>query len=44
LIFYAKICKYSQDTAIRDIKNLIKKGILQQEKGGGRNTNYILIY
>ncbi|MDR0370283.1 MAG: Fic family protein [Prevotellaceae bacterium] len=39
---WAKICKCSQDTAIRDIKGLIEKGILQQEKGGGRNTNYEL--
>jgi Fic family protein len=39
---WAKICKCSQDTAIRDIKDLIEKGILQQEEGGGRNTNYEL--
>ena len=41
---WAKICKCSQDTAIRDIKDLIEKEILQQEEGGGRNTNYILNY
>lgn len=40
---WAKICKCSQDTAIRDIKDLIEKGILQQEEGGGRNTNYELV-
>jgi Fic family protein len=40
---WAKICKCSQDTAIRDIKDLIEKGILQQEQQGGRNTNYELI-
>jgi Fic family protein len=40
---WAKICKCSQDTATRDIKDLIEKGILQQEKGGGRNTNYELM-
>ncbi|GHT28822.1 cell division protein Fic [Bacteroidia bacterium] len=39
---WAKICKCSQDTAIRDIKDLIEKGILRQEEGGGRNTNYEL--
>ena len=39
---WAKICKCSQDTAIRDIKDLIEKGILQQEEAGGRNTNYEL--
>ena len=39
---WAKICKCSQDTAIRDIKDLIEKEILQREEGGGRNTNYRL--
>jgi len=39
---WAKICKCSQDTATRDIKGLIEKSILQQEEGGGRNTNYEL--
>ncbi|MCL1973390.1 MAG: Fic family protein [Bacteroidetes bacterium] len=39
---WAKICKCSQDTAIRDIKDLIQKGILQQEQPGGRSTNYEL--
>ena len=38
-----KICKCSQDTALRDIKDLIKKGILQKEASGGRSTNYELI-
>ena len=37
---WAKICKCSQDTAIRDIKDLMGKGILQQEKQGGRSTNW----
>jgi Fic family protein len=40
---WAKICKCSQDTAIRDIKDLIDKGILRQEESGGRSTNYELI-
>jgi Fic family protein len=40
---WAKICKCSQDTAIRDIKDLIDKGVLQQEQSGGRSTNYELI-
>ena len=39
---WAKLCKCSQDTAIRDIKDLIEKGILQQEQQGGRSTNYEL--
>ena len=40
---WAKITKCSQDTALRDIKDLMKKGILKQEKSGGRSTNYELI-
>lgn len=39
---WAKMCKCSQDTAIRDIKELMDKGILQQEEAGGRSTNYKL--
>lgn len=40
---WAKITKCSADTALRDIKDLIDKGILEQEKSGGRSTNYELI-
>jgi len=40
---WAKITKASTDTALRDIKDLIKKEILQQEEGGGRSVNYTLI-
>ncbi len=39
---WAKITKCSADTALRDIKDLIEKGILQQEASGGRSTNYEL--
>jgi Fic family protein len=39
---WAKICKCSQDTALRDIQDLIKKDILQKEASGGRSTNYEL--
>lgn len=38
---WAKMCKCSQDTATRDLKDLVQKGILVQEEGG-RNTNYVL--
>ncbi len=38
---WAKICKCSQDTALRDIHNLIEKGILRQTDEGGRSTNYV---
>ncbi|MCX5762300.1 MAG: hypothetical protein NTW72_12510, partial [Gemmatimonadetes bacterium] len=30
------------DTALRDIKILLDRGILIQEQGGGRNTSYRL--
>ncbi len=39
---WAKIAKCSPDTALRDIKDLIDRGILRQEKQGGRSTNYEL--
>jgi Fic family protein len=40
---WAKISKCSSDTALRDIKDLIDKGILRQEdSAGGRSTNYVL--
>ncbi|MDI9554020.1 MAG: Fic family protein [Bacteroidota bacterium] len=39
---WAKINKCSQDTALRDIQDLMKKDILQKEAGGGRSTNYKL--
>jgi len=37
---YAKLAKVSQDTAIRDIKELVDYGILKQSEGGGRSTAY----
>lgn len=39
---WAKITKTSTDTALRDIKDLVEKGILQQTNEGGRNVNYKL--
>jgi Fic family protein len=39
---WAKISKCSKDTAIRDIADLIDKGILKKETSGGRSTNYEL--
>ena len=38
---WAKIMKTSQDTALRDIQDLLEKGVLVKEKGGGRSTGYI---
>jgi Fic family protein len=37
---WAKIAKTSTDTALRDIKDLVEKGILQQTNEAGRNANY----
>jgi len=39
---YAKLAKCSADTALRDIKNLLERGVLIQDEGGGRNTSYHL--
>lgn len=40
---WAKICKTSQPTALRDINDLIQKGILAKCDGGSKNSSYILI-
>ena len=40
---WAKICHCSQDTALRDIHDLIAKGILRDTGEGGRSKNYELI-
>ncbi len=39
---WAKITKCSQDTALRDIQDLISKNILCKDEKGGRSTTYIL--
>jgi Fic family protein len=39
---WAKIGKCSQDTALRDIQDLIEKEILIKSEQGGRSTNYVL--
>jgi Fic family protein len=39
---WAKMAKCSQDTAARDIQDLIVKGILEKEAAGGRSTSYAL--
>lgn len=40
---WAKIARCSQDTAARDIQDLIAKGILTKDTAGGRSTNYLLM-
>jgi Fic family protein len=39
---WASLAKCSQDTALRDIQDLVKRGVLVQEPGGGRSTSYAL--
>jgi len=39
---WAKIAKCSQDTALRDISDLIERGLLEKEPPGGRSTSYRL--
>jgi Fic family protein len=40
---WTKLAKYSQDTALRDIDDLLAHGILAKSPVGGRSTNYSLI-
>jgi Fic family protein len=40
---WAKLAKTSQDTAGRDIADLVEKGILARDAGGGRSTSYSLV-
>jgi Fic family protein len=39
---YAKFAKCSSDTALRDIQELLERGILLQNAAGGRSTSYRL--
>lgn len=39
---WAKITKCSSDTALRDIKDLLQRGVLKQENAGGRSTSYAI--
>jgi Fic family protein len=39
---WAKIAKCSQDTALRDIQDLLQKKVLIKEVGGGRSTSYVV--
>jgi Fic family protein len=40
---WAKLTKSSQDTAYRDILDLVERGALQRDSGGGRSTSYSLL-
>ena len=39
---WATLTKASQDTALRDITELVERGILVRDPGGGRSTSYSL--
>jgi Fic family protein len=39
---YAKLAKCSSDTALRDIQQLVERGIFVKNPGGGRSTSYRL--
>lgn len=39
---WGKITKCSQDTALRDILELVEKGVLIKDSAGGRSTSYLL--
>src|SRR5882672_10876700 len=40
---WAKLTKSSQDTAYRDIMDLVERGALRKDEGGGRSTSYSLV-
>lgn len=39
---WGKLAKCSHDTALRDIADLIERGVLIKDEGGGRSTSYSL--
>jgi Fic family protein len=40
---YAKLAKCSQDTALRDIHELLNYGVLERNASGGRSTSYLCV-
>jgi Fic family protein len=40
---WAKLVKTSQDTALRDIDDLVRRGVLAKDAAGGRSTSYSLV-
>ena len=40
---WAKLAKCSQDTALRDIQDLVGHGIMARSRAGGRSTSYELV-
>jgi Fic family protein len=41
---WASLAKCSQDTANRDINDLVRRGILRKDAAGGRSTSYSLVF
>jgi Fic family protein len=39
---YARLAGCSNDTALRDIRELLERGIIVKNPGGGRSTSYRL--
>ncbi len=39
---WAALAKMSPDTALRDISDLVQRGVLERDAGGGRSTSYSL--
>ena len=40
---WARLAKCSQDTAGRDINDLVRRGIMKKDPAGGRSTSYSLV-
>jgi Fic family protein len=40
---WAVLAKCSQDTALRDIDDLMARGVLVKDAAGGRSTSYSLV-
>jgi Fic family protein len=40
---WAKVANCSHDTALRDIEDLVAKGVLKKDAAGGRSTSYSLV-
>lgn len=40
---WAAVGKCSADTALRDINDLLARGVLGRLEGGGRSTGYVLV-
>ena len=41
--YWARMTVTSSDTAVRDINDLVDKGVLKKDAAGGRSTRYVLV-